>query len=465
MKLKKTKKMKSKIFKPTLLALFALFAICIATFAQVPPPAAPKPPSAKHKTFKFDDKAFEMNMEDLGKDFKFDFNFQGLAAQLNDIAPKIALQFKDFDKKFNFKFDNIAPEINMDLGNMGKNFNFNFDNIAPEFNFDFKDLGDFNFKQDDKSLEKAIQSGEVKEKIKNYTKSYPLDGNDKIKLSDQYGKITITTWDKHEIKVDVQIKADAESDDEAQKLLDKVQINDSKIGDIVSFKTEVTRTNGIFNSWSWNGKKVHKIEINYTVYMPAKQELTVENSYGAIELPDLSGKLKINASYSTVTAQNLTNTANEIEGSYSKFKITSLNNAHISCGYSPVEIEQCNNLNANLSYGPLKLGGLTGNAELDLSYSSLRIGEISNLVKKLNINSTYSGVTLGVVGSDNFDFDITASYGGFNYSKDGKVVITNKSPEDGRHYSTTRVFKGYYGKAGSDAKVVIHSTYGGVNFK
>jgi len=459
--------MKSKIFKPTLLVLSALFSICTATFAQVPPPPAPKPP-ATPDTFKFNGKSFPMNMEDFGKDFQLNFqNFgKDLALQLKDIAPQIELQFKDFDKKFNFNFDHIAPEINLDLGNMGKNFNFNFDNIAPQINLDLKDLGiGFSFNQDDKSLEKRIQSGEVSEKIKNYTKSYPLDGNDKIKLSDQYGKITIITWDKHEIKVDIQIKADAESDDEAQKLLDKVSINDSKNGDVVSFKTEVTKTNGIFNSWSWNGKKVHKIEINYTVYMPAKQELTVENSYGSIELPDLSGKLRINASYSTVNAQNLTNAANEIDGSYSKFKIVSLNNAHISCGYSPVEIELCNNLNANLSYGPLKLGGLKGNAELDLSYASLRIGEISNLVKKLNINSTYSGVTLGVLGTDNFDFDITASYGGFNYSKDGKVVITNKSPEDDRHYSTTRVFKGYYGKAGSDAKIVIRSSYGGVNFK
>jgi hypothetical protein len=201
------------------------------------------------------------------------------------------------------------------------------------------------------------------------------------------------------------------------------------------------------------------------VYMPAKQELTVDNSYGSIELPDLSGKLKINASYSNLTAQNLTNPANEIEGSYSKLKIVSLNNAHVSCAYSPVEIEQCNNLDANLSYGPLKLGVLKGNADLDMSYASLRIGEMSNLVKKLNINSTYSGVTLGVADRDNFDFDITATFGGFNYNRDGKVVITEKTPDDSRHYSSTRTFKGYFGKAGSDAKVIIHSNYGGVNFR
>lgn len=459
--------MKSKIFKPASLALAALFAICTATFAQVPPPPAPKPPVTPD-TFKFNGKSFPMNMEDFGKEFQLNFqNFgKDLAIQLKDIAPQIELQFKDFDKKFNFNFDKIAPEINLDLGDMAKNFNFNFDKIAPAFNLNLKDLGTgFNFNQDDKSLEKRIQSGEVSEKIKNYTKSYPLDGNDKIRLSDQYGKIAITTWDKHEIKVDVQIKADAESDDEAQKLLDKVSINDNKIGDLVSFKTEVAKTNGIFNSWNWNGKKIHKIEINYMVYMPAKQELSVENSYGSIELPNLSGKLKISASYSNLSAQNLTNAANEIDGSYSKLKIVSLNNAHISCAYSPVEIEQCNNLIANLSYGPLKLGALKGNAELDLSYASLKIGEISNLVKKLNINSTYSGVTLGVLDTNNFDFDITASYGGFNYNKDGKVAITNKGADDEKHYSTTRVFKGYYGKAGSDSKVVIHSSYGGVNFK
>jgi hypothetical protein len=81
------------------------------------------------------------------------------------------------------------------------------------------------------------------------------------------------------------------------------------------------------------------------------------------------------------------------------------------------------------------------------------------------VNSSYSGVSLGVPGGNNFDFDITTSYGGFNYNDD-KVTITSKTPPDGsKHIGPTRNYKGHFGKEGAEAQVNIHTNYGGVNFE
>jgi hypothetical protein len=69
------------------------------------------------------------------------------------------------------------------------------------------------------------------------------------------------------------------------------------------------------------------------------------------------------------------------------------------------------------------------------------------------------------VPNNNFEFDITTSYGGFNYNSD-KVTITSKTPPDGsKHIGTTRNYKGHVGKGGSDAQVNIQTSYGGVNFE
>jgi hypothetical protein len=451
--------MKSKIFKPTLIALSALFAIQTAG-AQVTPPAPHKHHLSKDST-KVKDKDFQLYWDDFGKDF---LNLKDLA-KLKDIAPKIELQFRDFDKNFNFNLDNIAPEINLDLKDLGK-LNFDLGKIAPEINFNMDNFGNsfnFNFDYNDKTIEKRIQNGEVKEKIKNYSKSYSLDANDLVKLSNQYGKITVNTWDKHEVKVDVQIKADANDDDEAQKLLDGVQIVDNKTGNAVSFKTVIEHTT---NMYSWNGHKVHKVEINYTVYMPAKTDLAVSDSYGAIVLPDLSGKIKANVSYGSLSAQNLTNPANEIVGSYGSVRIASMSGGHLVCSYGSGDIGECDNIKASVSYGSFKLGSLKGTAEFDLSYvGGFKINEVASTFKKLSISSTYSGVSLGMGGNNNFNFDVTTSYGVFRYNDD-KVTITDKTPADGnRHYSSTTTYKGYFGKNGTDAKVNINSNYGGVSFK
>ncbi len=61
-------------------------------------------------------------------------------------------------------------------------------------------------------------------KSKSFTKSFGVDRSDKISLSNQFGSMTIKTWDKNEIKVDADIKAYAKTEEEAQRLLDRFQL-------------------------------------------------------------------------------------------------------------------------------------------------------------------------------------------------------------------------------------------------
>jgi hypothetical protein len=422
--------MKVKIYKQALLVLIAL-AAGARGFAQET--------TATQKSKVFNEKEFQQKMDDLGKNLEINLKDIGknLAIQLNDIAPKINIEINDLVKNIN---EDVLPKINTGLNNI-----------------------DLNIDNDENDLEHDGASV----KVKNYSKSYPIDGNDKIKLSNQYGRIAISTWDRNEVKVDVQVKAQANDDATAQKLLDGVQIRDSKEGDLVSFRTTIEpNSNGSWKIWNWGDNKKHKLEINYTVYMPAKTDLNVEDSYGAIVLPDLQGKVKISSSYGSVDVQNLSNPANEIEGSYGSLKAGNLNGGRLEFSYGSVNLEECNNLKADLSYGSFKLGKLKGTADFDLSYvGGFKIEEMGSTFKKLNINSSYSGVSLGVPGNNNFDFDITTNYGGFNYNDD-KVTITSKTPADGsKHYSSTKNYKGHFGKSGSDADVNIHSTFGSVNFE
>jgi hypothetical protein len=358
------------------------------------------------------------------------------------------------------KVNDIVPKIDLELSDL-KNMDLN---IISKIDFELKDSRENN---EINNSEEDFDEGQVKQKFKTYSKSYPIDANDKIRLSNQYGRIIVNTWERREIKVDVQIKAEANDDDAAQKLLDGVQIRDSKEGDLVSFRTTIEpNENGSWKIWEWGGKKNHKLEINYTVYMPVKTDLTVEDSYGSIQLPNLDGRIKIRSSYGGVSAQNLSNPSNEIEGSYGSLKVGSLNGAHLDYSYGSVDMDECNNLKANLSYGSFKLGKLKGAADLDLSYvGGFKIEEMGITFKRLNVNSSYSGVSLGVPGGNNFDFDITTNYGGFNYNDD-KVTITSKTPPDGsKHIGPTRNYKGHFGKEGAEAQVNIHTTYGSVNIE
>ncbi len=394
------------------------------------------------------------------------------AAATVSVNPVISISSSFDDKDFAQGMAALAENIKKNVKCLSKrlvitvngskiNASVNLDSLTTEFQSNIQDSA-----INDNNDQRADDGTKAEVRVKNYTKSYQLDANDRIKLNNQYGRIEVNTWERHEVKVDVEIKAEAGDDETAQKLLEGVTIHDGKNGDQVSFKTEIAQNNG--NSWnffSWGRNKTHKLTINYKVYMPVKTDLNVEDSYGAIVLPDLDGKVKITSSYGSVTAQNLNNPANEVDGSYGNMKANSINGSHVDYSYGNFDVNQCTSIHANMSYGSFKIGRLKGAADLNLSYvGGFKIGELASSFTHLNINSDYSSVALGIMPDDSFSFDVTTSYGGFNFNE-SKVTLTSKPSPDWRHYSSSKTYKGYIGKNGSDAHVAIQTNYGSVNFE
>ena len=177
------------------------------------------------------------------------------------------------------------------------------------------------------------------ELIKNYIKSYTVKANDKLEIDNLYGKIRVNTWNRNEIKVEIQVKVAAKNEADAKQLLDKVSIKNSKIGSKVSFKTNIAK-DGVWNLISGSNKNIYRrIEINYVINMPTRNALNISNQWGIIELPDFEGKVVINCSYTNLIAQSLSNTAeihiNNGDAKIAKLKMSDLN---ISYGLSLIHI-------------------------------------------------------------------------------------------------------------------------------
>ncbi|HLO83195.1 MAG TPA: hypothetical protein VK166_19665, partial [Chitinophagaceae bacterium] len=125
-------------------------------------------------------------------------------------------------------------------------------------------------------------------KTKTYSKSYPLSSNEQVTLDNQFGEMKITTWDKNEIKVDVNIEAKANTDELAQKILDNIYIEDGRSGGVY-FRTKMKNQK---NNWNHDGKKDYKemgMKIDYVVYMPSANPLNATNQFGAMIIPDFRG--------------------------------------------------------------------------------------------------------------------------------------------------------------------------------
>ncbi len=442
--------MERKIYKTGILILF-LALLFQQSLAQQEPVSPKKPEADQQKNYQQQMKELQQNMRNLQK--------QMIDLQHQHIQKNLKLNVEGL-KKWNFRqLDSLQNFGWADsLRSLGKSFKNNvYAYIGPMQNYNFRVEG-----FDDK---KSSAHEKLVEKTKTISKSYPVDKNDKLLINNQYGKITVNTWNKKEFKVEVEVTVGTSDEADTQKLLDAVDIVSVQDQAGVSFKTNIpeqNRSNSFFNFSQNNVRR--KITVNYTVFMPVKNALDITNRYGSVVLPDLEGAVTINNSYGSFTAKELSNTANDLRLNYLNADIESLNGGNLKINYGDLKIGTANNLNAMVGYSPVKIERLKSAANINLNYGAgLTIDNLDKTLKNLAINANYTKVSLGLNGSENFNFDVTVHNNRFNHNDDF-VKVQDQPDNDTRHFISTKNYKGYVGKAGSDNKVVIRSNYSGVNF-
>lgn len=452
--------------KLSLMVLIGLLSSTLVAAQEVPvppqkpeqPEAVPAPPAPPQ----FDEQAWK----DWGENFKKSFDEK----EWKEWGENFKKSFKDFDKQFK----------NMDLASA------DFKEKMEKLHEKLKDLkipevpaippvpalppmppispesGVFQSKGWTLGAPK-----DAVEKSKKLSKSYTVDANDMLAISNSYGKITVNTWNKNEFKVDVEIKAYASNDDDAQRLLDGVSIDNSKEGNTVKFITNIERTNRN-SSWLsmsfWGGGDgKQKIEVYYTVYMPAKNALNLKTNYTNIVLPDFNGAVSVNMNYGDLDAGKLDGAINKIASNYSKMKIESLNNASVNCNYGSLNLSNAKSLNASCNYTGVNVENLSDENSVKMNYGDFKLNGLNKDFKSLNLNCNYSESNFNLGRNVAFNFDVTTTYASFKYD-DGSVTITSKTPSDEKKgWSSTKTYKGIYGKSPT-ANVTIRSNYGGVKF-
>jgi hypothetical protein len=278
------------------------------------------------------------------------------------------------------------------------------------------------------------------EKKKTYSKSYAIDGNDKVNINNQFGEVKIVTWGKNEVKVDVSIVAKAGSEEKAQAIIDNISIEDSKSGNEVSFKT-------VMNKEEWKGDRKNKnnesqsMQIDYEVSMPAANPLALQNQFGKTFVPDMSGPVEITQKFGELVVGNLPKIT-ELHVEFGSLVAESISNCKVVVKFSKAEIKKMN-------------GAIKGNFEF---CDKVKL-PLDNGVTDLNLNNSYSKIEITVSSSFDGNFEIHTSFGEFKNSS--ALAIKEERDEDDNH--GPRFDKDFNGKTGNGAcKVKIHSSFGSI---
>lgn len=269
-----------------------------------------------------------------------------------------------------------------------------------------------------------LQQGQYDDpqKTKTFSKSFGIGKSDKVNISNIYGNIIIKTWDRGEVKLDADIRAFANSDDEAQKLIDNVSISAFKNGDETVFKTQMEDRNGNWGNGSRNGRRWRReVKIFITVYLPSTAALTVSQQYGNLEVPEFNGPTALKVQYGKLITGNLNNANNFISAQYTSVDLKDVNKATIKQQYgSGLTIASIGDLNLNAQYATVRIGDIKRNASIRQQYGSgLTIASVGG---DLDLDAQYASVKVGIVKGD---AGIKVQYGsGLNIEQVGNLSVT-----------------------------------------
>ncbi len=324
------------------------------------------------------------------------------------------------------------------------------------------------------------------EKKKTIIKLFDVTSNDNLVIDNQFGQVSIGLWDKNEIRVHITIIANSDSDERVQKFLDAVSIDEKRTGNQISVRTNFSQnsvSNWSFGKWKEGGER-NFVRINYDVMMPKQNALTVRNKFGNTSIPAFQAPLTVYSRYGNFSADDLTSHQNDIDVAYGKADIGNFGQGKVDMAYGNLELSRANvliltnkfgkmnignvgKLDADINYSGAKIGTLRESGKIKLDFSSgFRIDQLLKTVENVDIQSSYSSVALPMDNGNDCDFDITVSYGDFNYGS-GSAMHFKSQPNDNDNHRGPRLTKQYIGKMGdgTGTKVRVVSKFGNVNFK
>lgn len=266
------------------------------------------------------------------------------------------------------------------------------------------------------------------EKQTDITKSFAVNKDCNIQLSNKYGDINIITWDKDSANFTIQIKVTGNDSADAEKLLKSIDVSFTNTPYYLVAKTVFTDnksrimsdiadfTNSLFNK----GKNV---EIKYMVSIPQTASLKAENKFGNVYTTNHSGNVNFIVSNGDLKANDLTGNDTKLDISFGNAVINSITNGRLKTAYSEMELKTAGKLSIegkSTKHTISKAGALNINSKRDKYYidtagavtgqSDFSYINVYYLQENIFIKSLYGEINLTDIAGDIKYIDINSDY-------------------------------------------------------
>jgi hypothetical protein len=281
-------------------------------------------------------------------------------------------------------------------------------------------------------------NGDNVEKKRTISKSYNVSPDDRLSIENSFGDVVVTTWDRNEIQIEIEIGVHASSEEKAQQMMNLINVKDNQDGHNISFKTDIGHMSGKDN---WKNEDTRKFYIDYKVVMPSKNPLRIENSFGKTNVPNFDGSASLTSKFGELTTGKLPN-ATLVHVEFGKAEIGRLNNADVILKFN----------------GNSQIAGISGNSKVDVQFCSNVDITVDDAVSTLSLFQSYSTINLKVSDQLSAQLDVHTNFGSFKNKTEFNIAEEDEDDNSGPKFD-----KSYSGKAGSGAaKIKIKSSFGSV---
>ncbi|MCX6284350.1 MAG: DUF4097 family beta strand repeat-containing protein [Bacteroidetes bacterium] len=333
----------------------------------------------------------------------------------------------------------------------------------------------------------GLKGASINEYTRVIKKEFNVNPDAQLNVSNKFGGIHCSNWDKNLVGIDVKVVVDAPNDDAAAKILEKINVNFSNSASLVEATT-------VFDEMNTSGK--NRFQVEYTINLPASMSLDLSNKFGDITINEVSGKAKINLSYGSLDVNKLNNSDNLIDLKFcGSAKVRSITGAVVNLKYSTLDIDYAgslrldskySNLNANkiiamnvsfeggavdikntstmdsrCKFSDLDIDRVEQSLSLDIQYGSCSVRNVGPDFTNISIKNKYADVDVRLPESAVYNLDAALKYCELSFSENNSNLnYRSVSP-------TSSEYRGVVGSkdAKPKANVVVRSDYGSVSLK
>lgn len=333
---------------------------------------------------------------------------------------------------------------------------------------------------------------------KEMTKRFSVTPETRIEITNKYGKIELNTWDKDSVIFEIKIRVEEKKLSKLEKSFEEIDFDFTQSQHFLIVRTNIGKNLSTLEREFLRFKESllqsdGNMEIDFTVWLPGKNDLKVENKFGDIFIGDFSGNVEINLSNGNLKSHDFEGkldltlnfadaTINEIKSgrldcNFSELYIKKAGELRVMSKSSTFEILEITDLDAESkrdkfrirlaerieaigSFTNFRFNELTDRINLRADYGDLDIEKTAPDFSSIFIESKSTDINLYFDAASNFGFEITHTKAEIDLCRE--IEIEEEESLDEKE-KKIKLIGNFGGKSANDTKLHINADSGEIN--